>query len=132
MDGDKIGLLVGSLNQHINNVLIALDVTEDVVDEAIEKDVQLIIAHHPLIFNPLKTIRTEDSYGKIITKLIKYDIAVYAAHTNLDIANGGVNDYLQNRLGLKDTEVFVPTYEEPLKKLVVYVPKENAEEIRKF
>ena len=97
--------------------------TEDVVDEAIEKDVQLIIAHHPLIFNPLKTIRTEDSYGKIITKLIKHDIAVYAAHTNLDITNGGVNDMLAQHLNLKDTEVFVPTYEEPLKKLVVYVPK---------
>ncbi|NCU18730.1 Nif3-like dinuclear metal center hexameric protein [Pallidibacillus pasinlerensis] len=131
MDGDKIGLLVGSLNQTVKNVLIALDVTEDVVDEAIANDVQLIIAHHPLIFNPLKTIRTEDAYGKIISKLIKHDIAVYAAHTNLDIAKGGVNDMLADILGVKNTEVLVPTYEEPLKKLVVYAPVEDAEKIRK-
>ncbi len=97
--------------------------TEEVVDEAIANDVQLIIAHHPLIFKPLKTIQFEDSYGKIIAKLIKHDIAVYAAHTNLDVANGGVNDLLADALGVINTEVLVPTYEEPLKKLVVYAPR---------
>lgn len=130
MEGDKIGLLVGSLNQPIKNALVALDVTEEVVDEAIEKDVQLIISHHPLIYSPLKTIRTEDAYGKIITKLIKHDIAVYAAHTNLDVATGGVNDLLADRIGLKNTEVLVPTYEESLKKLVVYTPKDASESVR--
>ena len=94
LDGDKIGLLIGTLNKPVKNILIALDVTDEVVDEAIEKNVQLIISHHPLIYHPLKTIRTEDAYGNIITKLIKHDIAVYAAHTNLDIADGGVNDML--------------------------------------
>jgi dinuclear metal center YbgI/SA1388 family protein len=131
MEGDKIGLLIGSLNQKVKNLLIALDVTEKVVDEAIANDVQLIIAHHPLIFKPLKTIRFEDSYGKIIAKLIKHNIAVYAAHTNLDVANGGVNDLLADALGVINTEVLVPTYEEPLKKLVVYAPMEYAEKIRK-
>ena len=131
MEGDKVGLLIGSLNQTVQNVLVALDVTEEVVDEAIEKKVQLIIAHHPLIFRPLKTILTDDPYGRIISKLIKHDIAVYAAHTNLDIANGGVNDMLAEKLGLQDLEVLVPTYEVPLKKLVVFVPKEDAEMLRK-
>lgn len=130
MEDDKIGLLIGSLNQPVKNVLVALDVVEEVVDEAIEKDVQLIISHHPLIYRPLKTIRTEDAYGKIITKLIKHDIAVYAAHTNLDVTFGGVNDLLAAKLGLKETDVLVPTYEMPLKKLVVYAPVQAADQIR--
>lgn len=131
VEGDKIGLQVGALNQKVQKVLIALDVTEMVVEEAIEKDVQLIIAHHPPIFRPLKKIATDTPEGRILSKLIKHDIAVYAAHTNLDVASGGVNDLLANALELKDTQVLVPTYEERLKKLVVFVPEENAEALRK-
>lgn len=128
LDGDPIGLQIGQLNRPVKNVMIALDVLEEVVDEAIENDVQLIIAHHPLIFRPLKNIVTDQPHGKIIEKLIKHDIAVYAAHTNLDVANGGVNDLLAEALQLNNTEILDPTYEEKLKKLVVYVPvdKENA------
>src|SRR5690606_23462277 len=118
MEGDKIGLQIGRLNQTVKNVMIALDVTEEVVDEAINKDVQLMIAHHPPLFRPLKAIRTDTPYGRMIEKLIKHDIAVYAAHTNLDVTKGGVNDWLAEALGLENTEVLVPTYEEPLKKLV--------------
>ena len=131
LDGDKIGLLIGTLNKPVKNILIALDVTDEVVDEAIEKNVQLIISHHPLIYHPLKTIRTEDAYGNIITKLIKHDIAVYAAHTNLDIADGGVNDMLCEKLKIQNPEVLVPTYEVQLRKLVVFAPKSHAEAIRK-
>lgn len=126
MEGDKIGLLVGRLNQPVSNVLIALDVVEEVVDEAIKNNCQLIIAHHPLIYRPLQKITTDTTYGRIIEKLIKHDIAVYAAHTNLDIANGGVNDLLAEALGLTDIDVLVPTYETKLKKLVCYVPKDHA------
>lgn len=130
MEGDKIGLQIGSLNKQINKVLVALDCLEEVVDEAIQLGAQLIIAHHPPIFNPLKSIQTDTSYGRIYEKLIKHDIAVYAAHTNLDVAQGGVNDWLAEALGLTHTEILVPTYEDVLKKLVVYVPIENAEDIR--
>ncbi|KOP83474.1 hypothetical protein AMS60_13860 [Bacillus sp. FJAT-21945] len=130
MEGDKVGLQIGRLNKPIENVMIALDVLEEVVDEAIEKNVQLIIAHHPPIFRPLKAIATETPAGKIIEKLIKHNIAVYAAHTNLDVASGGVNDMLAEALQLTDTEVLYPTYETKLKKLVVYVPEENAEELK--
>ena len=130
MEGDKIGLQIGALNQPVQNVLIALDVTEDVVNEAIAKDAQLIIAHHPPIFRALKKIATDTPSGRIIAKLIKHDIAVYAAHTNLDVASGGVNDLLADALELKKPEVLVPTYEDSLKKLVVFVPEENAEELR--
>ncbi|MBU8879415.1 Nif3-like dinuclear metal center hexameric protein [Bacillus sp. FJAT-29790] len=126
MDGDKIGLQIGRLNKSVDNVMIALDVLEEVVDEAIEKNVQLIIAHHPPIFRPFQTIVTDSPSGRLIEKLIKHDIAVYAAHTNLDVAIGGVNDLLAEALQLTNTEVLYPTHEIKLKKLVVYVPEENA------
>lgn len=130
MEGDKIGLQVGSLNKTVRRVMVALDVLEEVVDEAIQKEVDLIIAHHPPIFRPLKNVTDHHASGRLITKLIKHDIAVYAAHTNLDVAKGGVNDLLAEALGLKDTEVLVPTYEDPLIKLAVYVPEEDADKVR--
>lgn len=130
MEGDKIGLQIGRLNNQVERVLVTLDVTEEVVDEAIAKNVGLIIAHHPLIFRPLQKIDTETAAGRIVEKLIKNDIAVYAAHTNLDVATGGVNDLLAESLGLTNTEVLVPSYEEKLKKLVVFVPEENAGEVK--
>lgn len=130
MEGDKIGLQIGRLNKQVSKVLIALDVVEEVVDEAIKNDCQLIIAHHPLIYRPLQKITTDSTYGRIIEKLIKHDIAVYAAHTNLDVAKGGVNDLLADALGLSDVNMLVPTYETKLKKLVCFVPKENAAELK--
>jgi dinuclear metal center YbgI/SA1388 family protein len=131
MEGDKIGLQIGRLNKKVDKVMIALDVLEEVIDEAIEKNVQLIIAHHPPIFRPLKNVITDTVQGRMIEKLIKHDIAVYAAHTNLDVAVGGVNDLLAEALGLEGTEVLVPTYETKLKKVVVFVPLSHADEIRR-
>lgn len=130
MDGDPIGLHVGRLNKPVSKVMIALDVLEEVVDEAIEKGIQLIIAHHPLIYRPLKKINTDAPGGRIIEKLIKHDIAVYAAHTNLDVASNGVNDLLAAALQLRNTEVLVPTYQSAYKKLVVYVPKNAERQVR--
>ncbi|WP_419956113.1 Nif3-like dinuclear metal center hexameric protein [Neobacillus niacini] len=131
MEGDKIGLQIGRLNKKIDTVMIALDVLEEVIDEAIERNVQLIIAHHPPIFRPLKNVLTDTVQGRMIEKLLKHDIAVYAAHTNLDVAKGGVNDLLAEALGLENSEVLVPTYETKLKKLVVFTPISHAKEIRK-
>ncbi|WML45334.1 Nif3-like dinuclear metal center hexameric protein [Neobacillus sp. PS3-40] len=130
MEGDKIGLQIGRLNKKVERVMIALDVLETVIDEAIEKNVQLIIAHHPFIYRPLQKITTDTIQGRMVEKLLKHDIAVYAAHTNLDIAMGGVNDLLAEAIGLETTEVLIPTYETPLKKIVVFVPAQNADEIR--
>lgn len=129
MEGDKIGLQVGRLNKPVKKVLVALDVLEEVVDEAIKKDVQLILCHHPIIYRPLQKIMTDTPAGRIIEKLIKHDISVYAAHTNLDVAKGGVNDLIAEALGLSNTEVLVPTFETKLKKLVVFVPEEDAEKL---
>lgn len=130
MEGDKIGLQIGTLNKPVRRIMVTLDVLEEVVDEAIEKNVDLIVAHHPPIFRPLKQLATDRPQGRIIEKLIKHNIAVYAAHTNLDVAVGGVNDLLAEKLRLKNTTVFVPTYTENLKKLVVFVPEDYANHVR--
>ncbi|MGJ7921397.1 Nif3-like dinuclear metal center hexameric protein [Neobacillus sp. LXY-4] len=130
MEGDKIGLQIGRLNKPIENVMITLDVLENIVDEAIQKNVQLIIAHHPPIFRPLQKLVTDTPQGRIFEKLIKHDIAVYAAHTNLDVTEGGVNDLLAEALGLQNVEVLVPTYEMKMKKLVVFVPKTHSQLVR--
>lgn len=130
MDGDKIGLQIGRLNKPCGKVMIALDVLESVVDEAIAEHIDLIIAHHPIIYRPLGSIQTDQTAGRVIEKLIKHDIAVYAAHTNLDVAKGGVNDLLAAALGLINTEVLVPTTAEELRKLSVFVPLDHADALR--
>lgn len=130
VEGDKIGLQIGTLNKKVKKVMIALDVIEPVVDEAVEEGVDLIIAHHPIIFKPIKALRTDQTYGRTIEKLIKNDITVYLAHTNLDVAPGGVNDLMAEALGLEDTEVLVETFEDTLKKLVVFVPENEAGKVR--
>lgn len=130
MEGDKIGLQIGRLNKPVENVMVVLDLLEEVVEEAIAKNVQLIIAHHPIIYRPLQKIATDTPAGRIIEKLLKHDITVYAAHTNLDVAKGGVNDLLAEALELTDVEVLVPTYSDKLKKLVVFVPEEASNQVR--
>ncbi|GEL07254.1 Nif3-like dinuclear metal center hexameric protein [Salisediminibacterium halotolerans] len=129
-DGDKIGLQIGTLSKPVAKVMITLDVNEQIVDEAVEKGAELIISHHPLIFKPLEHVRTDSSYGRAVQKLLKHDIALYTAHTNLDNAKGGVNDLMAEALGLQQTDIFVPAGEDPLKKLIVFVPEETADEVR--
>ncbi len=130
MDDDPVGLQIGRLNQPVSNVLVTLDVTEEVILEAIEKNCQMIIAHHPPLFIPLKSVRTDLPTGKVVELCIKHDIAVYAAHTNLDVAPGGVNDLLANALQLTDVNILQETYSEPLMKLAVYVPVKDATRLR--
>lgn len=129
-DWDPVGLHIGQLNRKVEKVLITLDVNEKVVDEAIDKGANLIIAHHPPIFRAMKNIWTDTPQGRLIEKCIKNDIAVYAAHTNLDVAPGGVNDLLASRLELADLEVMSPTISDPLYKLAVFCPVEQADELR--
>lgn len=129
-DGDRIGLLIGTLDKKVKKVMVTLDVLENVADEAAAKQVDLIVAHHPVIFHPLKKVLSDQGQGKIVTKCVKNDIAVYAAHTNLDIAEGGVNDLLAEALQLGPTEILKPTYTELLYKLVVYVPEDHIDAVR--
>jgi len=130
MPNDPIGLAIGTLNKEVKNVLVTLDVTDAVVEEAIAQHCELIIAHHPPIFMKLSNLRTDNPQGRLYEKLIKHDIAVYAAHTNLDVAPGGVNDLLADALQLENRRVLDETYTENLMKLVVFVNVENAEDIR--
>jgi len=130
VDGDPIGLTVGDTNAVVTRVMTTLDVTEQVVDEAVENGVNMIVAHHPLLFVPLQAIDVNTPKGKIVHKCLTNNISVYSAHTNLDIAEGGVNDWLAEKLGIEDTEVLVPTESEKLYKLVAFVPSEDAEKVR--
>lgn len=109
MKNDPIGLQIGSTEQVVKRVLVTLDVLETVVDEAIAKEADLIIAHHPLLYMPLTAIDTNHSRGRMIAKLLQHNIAVYAAHTNLDIARGGVNDMLAASLDLSDIRILDET-----------------------
>ena len=105
---DNVGLLVGDPEAEVRRVLVALDVTPQVVAEAIEKDCQLIAAHHPVMncaWNQVQTVRTDDRQGRVLTELIRHGIAAICMHTNLDAAAGGVNEVLAQKLGLSDLKM---------------------------
>ena len=101
---DNNGLLVGDNDSKITKILCALDVTEEVLNEAIDKNCNLIIAHHPLIFTSVKTVTTSDVTGRIILKAIKNDVSIICMHTNLDCADNGVNDALALKIGLNNIQ----------------------------
>lgn len=126
---DNSGLYCGSVQDEATGALFTLDVTEEVVDEAIEAGYNLIIAHHPLIFKPLKRILDDSVTGRCIIRAIRNDIAVYAAHTNLDNARRGVNAMICSKLGLVNCRILQPAAE-LLRKLVVFVPEDHAETVR--
>lgn len=107
MSWDNVGLLVGQTEQPVRSVLVALDITETVVDEAIETGAELIVAHHPVMnckWLPVQTVRDDTCQGRILTKMIRNGISGICMHTNLDIASGGVNDLLAAALGLSALE----------------------------
>lgn len=124
-DWDNVGLQIGSAAQSVKRVMVTLDVLENVVDEAIDQQVDLIISHHPLLFQPMKQINFDTPKGRVIQKLIQNNITVYASHTNLDIADGGVNDILCKKLGITNTTNLVQTQNEKLYKVVIFVPKSH-------
>ncbi|KAF1084051.1 putative GTP cyclohydrolase 1 type 2 [Sporotomaculum syntrophicum] len=127
---DNIGWQVGDPEAQVQKVLLALDVTPDVVNEAEKRGAQLIICHHPLLLKGLKSVRLDNPVGSLFFRLIQSGIGVYAAHTNLDSADGGVNDVLARELGLTQTEVLKPVQYQQLLKLVVFVPVSHAGAVR--
>lgn len=103
---DNVGLMLGDFNSEVKNVLVCLDVTTTVVNEAITNNIDLIISHHPLIFKPLKSLDfTVDFKSNIIKSLVKNDISVISFHTNLDSATYGLNDFLAKKLELKNIRI---------------------------
>ena len=104
---DNVGLRVGDPEREVRRILTTLDITEAVVEEAIGAGVDLIVSHHPVMncaWHPVQTLRTDDRQGRILTKLVENHISAICMHTNLDAAEGGVNDILAKKLGLLDTE----------------------------
>lgn len=106
---DSVGFQVGNEDTAIDKVMVTLEVTAAVVAEAEEKSVDLIIAHHPLIFKPVKSITENNPMGQMLRRLIRADIHVYVAHTNMDIAWGGLNDTLADLLDMERIEVLKPS-----------------------
>jgi len=102
---DNTGFQIGNEEKQIERLLISLDIDKVVLDKAVKENYQMIINHHPIIFKPLNSITNKNYQGNLIYELIKNDIVVYNAHSNLDIANEGVNDQLANILDLEDIEV---------------------------
>ncbi len=128
---DNTGFQIGDPNRQVSKILLALDLDREVLEKALEEEAEMIITHHPLIFKPIKSIVYNSYKEKLIYDIIKNDIVVYNAHTNLDLAKGGVNDTLIDLFGLKNAEPLRTTHEESLYKFVVFVPKSHANTIRK-
>jgi dinuclear metal center YbgI/SA1388 family protein len=129
-DYDNSGLLTGHAGDAVKAVLVTLDCTEAVVDEAIASGCNMIIAHHPIVFRGLKKITGQNYVERTIIKAIKNDIAIYAIHTNLDNVHTGVNKKIADRIGLKNTRILAPR-KETLTKLVTFSPKKNTDEVLK-
>lgn len=126
---DNSGTQVGDVNQAVTGVLVCLDITEEVVDEAIELECNLIIAHHPLLFKGLKSLTGRSYIERAAIKACKNDIVLYAAHTNLDNTFGGVSHKIAGKLGLQNIRTLSPQ-SDMLLKLVTFVPLAEAERVR--
>ena len=108
-DFDNVGLIVGDLNSEVKNILVTLDTTQNVVDEALDKDCNLIVSYHPIIFNDLKKVTLDSGYvQKSVIKAVKNNISVYAIHTSLDNHAKGISYFLSKKIGLKNTSVLIP------------------------
>lgn len=129
-DWDNVGLIVGDFDNEIKKILVSLEANEKVIEEAIEKNVDLIVTHHPFIFRKMNKINTKDLKGKLIHKLIKNDIALYSMHTNFDIAFDGLNDYFMEIMGFENCKVLDVTNSEVLYKLAVYIPMTHEKIVR--
>ncbi len=125
---DHVGLMLGDIEQEIGSALFAMDVTEEIVDEAVHGGYSLIVTHHPFIFDALQSIDYATCKGRMIRTLIKHDIAVYSAHTNFDAAECGVSEALANLLGLVNLEKMGKS---PLNacKLVFFIPTGDKERV---
>lgn len=128
-DYDNAGLIVGSPDQEIYQVLISLDCTEAIVDEAITTRCQAIISHHPIVFKGLKKFNGKTYVERVVEKAIRNNIAIYAIHTNLDNMMAGVNAKICDTLGLENCHILAPKHS-ILKKLVTYVPNSHADQVR--
>lgn len=127
---DNVGLQVGSMNRPVRRILATLDVTDSVVEESKRRACDLIVSHHPLLFHPLKSVDGEERVGRMVERLARHRISVYAAHTNLDFTDSGVSFALAERLKLRSLSVLEQKAGTE-KKIVVFVPREHAAAVLK-
>ena len=126
---DNVGLLIGDYNQKVNGILVTLDTTESVIDEAIKSKCNLIISFHPIIFNDIKSITTNTYVERVIHRAIKNKISVAAMHTSLDNSIKGVNSVICKKLGIKNYRILIPK-EKTIKKLTTYIPSERVDKLK--
>jgi dinuclear metal center YbgI/SA1388 family protein len=126
---DNSGLIIGLPETEINSILLTIDVTEEVIDEAIKLGANCIISHHPLIFSGIKKITGNTYIERCIIKAIQNNIAIYSAHTNIDSVINGVNNKIAEKLGLKNKKILQPIKGD-LRKLVVFVPFSHFEKVQ--
>ena len=127
---DNSGVQIGDVDQTASGALLCLDVTEEVINEAINAGCNLVISHHPLAFKPFKSLTGKNYIERCLLLACKNDIVIYAAHTNLDNATGGINYRLAEKFGLEDVRILNPQ-KNCLLKLVTFVPDHAAEKLRK-
>jgi dinuclear metal center YbgI/SA1388 family protein len=127
---DNAGLITGNRENEVNKILLCIDVTEEVMDEAIEAGCNLIIAHHPIVFSGLKRFTGADYVQRVVMKAIKNDVAIYASHTNLDNVQKGVNFKICQKLGILSPKILSPK-KNTLKRLITFSPPQHAEKVRK-
>ena len=127
---DNVGLQVGDPTAKIDKVLVCLDVEEIAIEEAQKIGAQLIISHHPVIFRPLKQLSPVDMSSRVVIRAIKNDIAIVCAHTNLDRAADGLNDWLAAKLGVENATPLESPAKDVFYKLVVYIPSDHENEVR--
>lgn len=125
---DNSGLIVGSPSTEVTGILVSLDCTEEVVDEAVKRGCNLIVSHHPIVFKGLKRFNGSNYVERTVIKAIKSDIALYAIHTNLDHVSGGVNFKIAEKIGLTNVKILSPKYQ-ILKQLITFVPKSHVESL---
>lgn len=126
---DNCGLLTGDRSMAVTGALLCLDCTEDVIDEAIRKNCNLVIAHHPVIFGGLKKLTGASYVERTVIKAIRHNVAIYAAHTNLDNVRWGVNKKMADKLGLINQRILAPK-RSLLKKLVTFAPADYAGKVK--
>ncbi len=126
---DNAGLQIGDTSQPVTGILLCLDVTEEIIDEALELECNLIISHHPLLFKPLKSITGKTYIERCVAKACKHNLTIYSAHTNLDNAQGGVSHKIAEKIGLQNIRILSPQ-KDNLLKLSTFVPHSHADIVR--
>jgi dinuclear metal center YbgI/SA1388 family protein len=127
---DRVGLQIGDHQAEVSTVLVALEATQAVASEAQALQAQLLLTHHPLLYQPAYDIREDRPAGKLLAALVRAGVAVASCHTNLDLAPQGMNEHLAHQLGLTDLEVLAPVRQDAWLKLVVFVPVGYEDQVR--